>query len=331
MVLAQAFLKSKADAAKAAQAGPGFVGGDKVFKIEDPKYPGQFYNVKGMRGKDGRNYILNRNNEPELAPPGAVGYEVKENADKMNLYAANLEENKRGAEMIDFVINALPEAGTFDAAFGLAKEDVFGTFEQVTGANGITGSDFDAEIKTLMRNNEDQKVSDKLLENYEKDMTEGVDKRAKEMYKQAKKDMGVGFLSRPTDAQLATFTKLALIEQRMKYLVANANKSEDRLTQKDIDNAAQRTEIIKFFGSAKTVRQNYVNLKEEFENKAQGFAMQYRRAGGTESSMQYFKENVPGVERLYTEKEKEFLAKQKLQNKENRNQILSTIPIAGGQ
>jgi hypothetical protein len=143
--------------------------------------------------------------------------------------------------------------------------------------------------------------------------------------------MGGGFLSRPTDAQLATFTKLALIEQRMKYLVANANKSEDRLTQKDIDNAAQRTEIIKFFGSAKTVRQNYVNLKEEFENKAQGFAMQYRRAGGTESSMQYFKENVPGVENLYTQKEKQFLATQKIQNKENRNQILSTIPIAGGQ
>jgi hypothetical protein len=59
--------------------------------------------------------------------------------------------------------------------------------------------------------------------------------------------------------------------------------------------------------------------------------MQYRRAGGTESSMQYFKENVPGVENLYTEKEKQFLAKQKIQNKENRNQILSTIPIAGGQ
>ena len=326
MTLAQAFLKSKADAAKAAQAGPGFVGGDKVFKIEDPKYPGQFYNVKGMRGKDGRNYVLNRNNEPELAPPGAVGYEVKENADKMNLYAANLEENKRGAEMIDFVINALPEAGTFDAAFGLAKEDVFGTFEQVTGANGITGSDFDAEIKTLMRNNEDQKVADKLIENYEKDMTEEVDKRAKEMFKDAKKDMGGGFLSRPTDAQLATFTKLALIEQRMKYLVANANKSEDRLTQKDIENAAQRTGIIKFFGSAKTVRQNYMNLKEEFENKAQGFAMQYRRAGGTESSMQYFKENVPGVKNLYDQKNKEFLEKERLKNKNNRNNILTTLP-----
>jgi len=325
MVLAQAFLKSKADAAKAAQAGPGFVGGDKVFRIEDPKYPGQFYNVKGMRGKDGRNYVLNRNNEVSLAPPGAVGYEAGENKDKIALYASNLEENKRGAEMIDFVIDMLPEAGTFNAAYGLAKEDLFGTFEQAFGTNGITGSDFDAEIKSLMRNNEDQKVADKLIENYDKDMAK-ADERAREMFKDARKDMGGGFLSRPTDEQLATFSKLALIEQRMKYLVANANKAQDRLTQKDIENAAQRTGIIKFYGSAKTVRQNYMNLKNEFEQKAESFAMSYRQNGGTESSMQYFRENVPGVQNLYDQKKKEFLEKERLKNKNNRNNILTTLP-----
>ncbi len=326
MTLAQAFLKSKADAAKAAKAGPGFVGGDKVFRIEDPKYPGQFYNVKGMRGKDGRNYVLNRNNEVSLAPPGAVGYEAGENKDKIALYASNLEENKRGAEMIDFVIDMLPEAGTFNAAYGLAKEDLFGTFEQAFGTNGITGADFDTEIKTLMRNNEDQKEADKLIENYDKDMAK-ADERAREMFKDARKDMGGGFFSRPTDEQLATFSKLALIEQRMKYLVANANKAQDRLTQKDIENAAQRTGIIKFYGSAKTVRQNYMNLKNEFEQKAESFAMSYRQNGGTESSMQYFRENVPGVQNLYDQKKKEFLEKEKI--KKNRNQILSSIPIPG--
>ena len=281
-----------------------------------------------MRGKDGRNYVLNKNNQVSLAPPGSIGYETGENKDKMNLYASNLEENKRGAEMIDFVIDMLPEAGTFNAAYGLAKEDLFGTFEQAFGTNGITSSDFDAEIKTLMRNNEDQKEADKLIENYDKDMAK-ADERAREMFKDARKDMGGGFLSRPTDDQLATFSKLALIEQRMKYLVANANKAQDRLTQKDIENAAQRTGIIKFYGSAKTVRQNYMNLKNEFEQKAESFAMSYRQNGGTESSMQYFKENVPGVQNLYDQKKKEFLEKKRIQ--ENKNQILSTIPIAGGQ
>jgi len=331
MVLAQSFLKSKAAAAKAAKVGPGFVGGDKVFSVEDPAYPGQFYNVKGMMGKDGKIYHRNKNNEVVEATAGA--YERPINSDKMNLYASNLEENKRGAEMIDFVINSLPQDGTFSAAFGLAKEDIFGTLEQVTGTNGITSSDFDSEIKSLMRNNdgteEGMKATEKMLKEYDKDMGK-VEKRANEMAKASYKERGGGFLSRPSDDELARFTKLALIEQRMKYLVANANKAEDRLTQKDIENAAQRTEIIKFYGSAKTVRANYMNLKKEFEDKAQSFAMSYRQNGGTESSMQYFKENVPGVEQLYSKQQADFLSNQRTKNKTERNKILTTIPIAGG-
>lgn len=330
MVLAQSFLKSKAAAAKAAKAGPGFVGGDKVFSVEDPAYPGQFYNVKGMMGKDGKIYHRNKNNEVVEATAGA--YERPINSDKMNLYASNLEENKRGAEMIDFVIKSLPQDGTFSAAFGLAKEDIFGTLEQVTGTNGITSSDFDSEIKSLMRNNdgteEGIKATEKMLKEYDKDMSK-VEKRANEMAKASYKERGGGFFSRPSDDELARFTKLALIEQRMKYLVANANKAEDRLTQKDIENAAQRTEIIKFYGSAKTVRANYQNLKKEFEDKAQSFAMSYRQNGGTESSMQYFKENVPGVAQLYSKQEADFLSKQRTKNKAERNKILTTIPIAG--
>ena len=97
-----------------------------------------------MLGKDGKIYHRNKNNEVVEATAGA--YERPINSDKMNLYASNLEENKRGAEMIDFVINSLPQDGTFSAAFGLAKEDIFGTLEQVTGTNGITSSDFDSEI-----------------------------------------------------------------------------------------------------------------------------------------------------------------------------------------
>jgi hypothetical protein len=124
---------------------------------------------------------------------------------------------------------------------------VFGTFEQVSGANGITGSDFDAEIKSLMRNNEDQKVADKLLENYDKDMAEEQMKELEKCLKTREKIWVEDFYLDLQMHQLATFSKLALIEQRMKYLVANANKAEDRLTQKDIENAAQRTGIIKFF------------------------------------------------------------------------------------
>ena len=180
-----------------------------------------------------------------------------------------------------------------------------------------------------MRNNDGtekgQKETELMLKNYDKDMAK-VEKRAKEMAAASYKERGGGFLSRPTDAQLTSYSKLALIEQRMKYLVANANKAEDRLTQKDIENAAQRTEIIKFFGSARTVRKNYQNLQQEFSNRAQAFAMQYRRAGGTESSMQYFKENVPGVEELYIESQEGYAIKENIKNTKNRNDILTNIP-----
>jgi hypothetical protein len=108
-----------------------------------------------MRGKDGRNYILNMNNEVQLAPPGQVGYESRELPEKINLYSANLEENKRAQEMINSVIEVLPDSGTFTAAFGLAKEDAYGTGEQVFGKNNLGGGDFDAEIKRLIRNNDD--------------------------------------------------------------------------------------------------------------------------------------------------------------------------------
>jgi hypothetical protein len=328
MELAKAFLKMKADQSQ----GPGFESGDKVFKIEDPNFPGNFYNVKGMRGKDGRNYILNMNNEVQLAPPGQVGYESRELPEKINLYSANLEENKRAQEMINSVIEVLPDSGTFTAAFGLAKEDAYGTVEQVFGKNNLGGADFDAEIKRLIRNNDDgteqgKKDANSLMKKYDEDMDK-VEKRAREIAKDAGRG---GIFARPTDKELETFTKLALIEQRMKYLVANANKAEDRLTQKDIENAEKNTKIIQFVGSAKKVKENYRQLRGEFAQKARGTAMQYRAAGGTESSMKYFRDNIPGVEDLYKEKSKKAREEQLIQDKQSRLGVLNTIPGIGGK
>jgi len=42
---------------------------------------------------------------------------------------------------------------------------------------------------------------------------------------------------RVSTEELDQLTKAALIENRLKYIIANANKSEDRLTRWDIENA----------------------------------------------------------------------------------------------
>ena len=328
MELAKAFLKMKTDQSQ----GPGFESGDKVFKIEDPNFPGNFYNVKGLTGKDGRIYYRDSNNNVVPAQQGQVGYATKELPEKINLYSANLEENKRAQEMINSVIEVLPDSGTFTAAFGLAKEDAYGTVEQVFGKNNLGGGDFDSEIKRLIRNNDDgteqgKKDATSLMKKYDEDMAK-VEKRAREIAKDAGRG---GIFSRPTDKELETFTKLALIEQRMKYLVANANKAEDRLTQKDIENAEKNTRIIQFVGSAKKVKENYRQLRGEFAQKARGTAMQYRAAGGTESSMKYFRDNIPGVEDLYKEKSKKAREQQLIQDKQSRLGVLNTIPGIGGK
>jgi hypothetical protein len=328
MELAKAFLKMKTDQSQ----GPGFESGDKVFKIEDPNFPGNFYNVKGLTGKDGRIYYRDLNNNIVPAQQGQVGYESRELPEKINLYSANLEENKRAQEMINSVIEVLPDSGTFTAAFGLAKEDAYGTVEKVFGKNNLGGGDFDSEIKRLIRNNDDgteqgKKDATSLMKKYDEDMAK-VEKRAREIAKDAGRG---GIFSRPTDKELETFTKLALIEQRMKYLVANANKAEDRLTQKDIENAEKNTRIIQFVGSAKRVKENYRQLRGEFAQKARGTAMQYRAAGGTESSMKYFRDNIPGVESLYEEKLEKTREEQLVQDKQSRLGVLNTMPGIRGK
>ena len=329
MRLAQSFIKMKTEMAK--KKSPGFVSGDKTYKIQDERFPGGFYNAKGLEGKDGRQYYRTRDNQIVPAGPGAVGNQTSQNADKINLYSANLEELKRGQNMINQVLEILPQDGTLKAAFSLTKEDAMGTVSQAFGMNGLEqGGSFDTEIISLINKNtlDSDDTKKKLIEEYQKSISdETLKERGKELYK---KNKSTGIFGRPTDAELERYSRLALIEQRMKYIVANANKSEDRLTQKDIENAAKRTEILKFFGSERNVYQNYKRLQEEFTAKAQADAMKYRNAGGTEDGMQYYIDTVPGVKEMYETQFNKVLASQKASNKQSRDEVLSTIPIAGG-
>lgn len=328
MRLAQSFIKMKTEMAK--KKSPGFVSGDKTYKIQDERFPGGFYNAKGLEGKDGRQYYRTRDNQIVPAGPGSVGNQTSQNADKINLYSANLEELKRGQNMITQVLEILPQDGTLKAAFSLTKEDAMGTVSQAFGMNGLEqGGSFDSEIISLINKNtiDNDETKKKLIEEYQKSISdERLKERGKELYKKNKS----GIFGRPTDAELERYSRLALIEQRMKYIVANANKSEDRLTQKDIENAAKRTEILKFFGSERNVYQNYKRLQEEFTAKAQADAMKYRNAGGTEDGMQYYIDTVPGVKDMYEQQFNKVLASQKASNKKSRDEVLGTIPITGG-
>jgi hypothetical protein len=105
-------------------------------------------------------------------------------------------------------------------------------------------------------------------------------KEQDELIREYRKDIG-NILQRVTpDGTLDEITKALLIETRMKYIIANANKDEDRLTRADIEDAAGRTEIFKMFTSDRKIRKQYMDLNDELQKQFRNKAQQYIALGG---------------------------------------------------
>jgi hypothetical protein len=342
MKLATAFLKMKSDKAKGAGM---LTGGDKTVRVSDPSVPGGFRNVRVSLGKDNKFYerIMNPDGSQGFVQANFTGTDVKRNDEKLNKALMGLEDNRRGGKMVEFVIKNAGEGGT-KAALGLLTEDAFGTLDFFAGGNvGADSSVIDDQIRAEMAQTTGRegfdisggkvnifaKESDNMTKRFNSDLEDARENGAERVEKQLKKAGIIAKNYRPTEDELRNYTRLALIEQRMKYIVANANKSEDRLTQKDIDNAAKRTQIIKYITSPRTIRLNYEQLREEFAEKAGSYLTQYKLNGGDELFIQENFMDIPGVALQYNRKNKEFMKSQKVNNQVSRQDILNTIPIGG--
>ena len=336
MKLATAFLQ--AEAKKKGVGGPKIAkAGDRTIRVQDETAPGGFRNVR-VAYDENTGQFLERKFDPVrgqyFQPAQFTGTDVKINQDKLNQALMNLEENRRGGKMVEFVINNA-EKGGIEAAFGLLSEDALGTLDFFGGGNlGADSSAIDDEIRAEMNKNTEKgllggSASEKMNKNFTEDLNDARENGAKKVEKELKKAGIIAKGYRPTEEDLRIYTQLALIEQRMKYIVANANKSEDRLTQKDIDNAAKRTDIIKYIASPRTIRLNYESLQKEFDEKAATFLSQYKLNGGEEQFIIQNFMDIPGVKRQYDKTQANFAQKQAAQNKVTRDQILGSIPIGG--
>ena len=320
--------------------------GDKTVRVTDPSVPGGFRNVRVSLGKDNKFYqrIMNPDGSQGFVQANFTGTDVKRNDEKLNKALMGLEDNRRGGKMVEFVIENAAAGGS-KAALGLLAEDTLGTFDFFAGGNaGGDTSVIDDQIRAEMAQTSGRegfdisggkvnifaKESDNMTKRFNSDLEEARKNGAKEVEKQLKKAGIVAKNYRPTEEDLRKYTRLALIEQRMKYIVANANKSEDRLTQKDIDNAAKRTQIIKYIASPRTIRLNYEQLRQEFGEKAGTYLNQYKLNGGDEDFIINNFMDIPGVKMQYDQKNKQFQQSQVVQNSASRRDILNTIPIAGG-
>jgi len=129
------------------------------------------------------------------------------------------------------------------------------------------------------------------------------------------------------DEQLAQLTKAALLENRLKYIVANANKSQDRLTRWDIENAEKSTEILPFFNlrtgfTARTVNAKMAALQAEMQSSFARAAKKYQQVGGTNNYILQFK-TMPYINQYLLN-----MAAGDLQEQE-MIQELESIPVPG--
>ena len=135
------------------------------------------------------------------------------------------------------------------------------------------------EITDQIQNfNPGGKIEDeKLLKKYGDEATDIMTKFMKENDK-LQADIETAFSS--GDEERIARAQLGLIEQRMMYIIANANKETDRITVRDIENAEKRTKIFGLFTNEKQIRKNYGAIEKELTGKFKTNVSAYVANGG---------------------------------------------------
>jgi len=238
--------------------------------------------------------------------------------DKMRKQLSSIEQGFKFTQIVD----SLPKE-----SFGLTAKGKLG-FEKVTGAIGdifelagigdigTASSNADAEIIDLITSDKLDDAGNIVAS------TEAERKETQELVDQYKKEVrSITDGAKTTDGELDNITRARLIEVRMKYILANANKSEDRLTRADVQDAEQATKIMGLFTGEKEVKSSYRNLAKDLEAQFLRLSKNYIEAGGSEDFLLSFTQ-MPYIRKIYADRANQTLQTNIAQNQE---QILGTI------
>ena len=238
--------------------------------------------------------------------------------DKMRKQLSSIEQGYKFTQIVD----SLPKE-----AFGLTAKGKLG-FEKVTGAIGdifelvgigdigTASANADAEIIELITADKIDDAGNIVAS------TEAERKESQALVDQYKKEVrSITDGAKVTDGELDNITRARLIEVRMKYILANANKSEDRLTRADVQDAEQATRIMGLFTGEKEVRSSYKNLAKDLEAQFLRLSKNYIEAGGNEEFLLSF-EQMPYIRKIYADRANKTLQSNIAQN---QAQILGTI------
>ena len=162
-----------------------------------------------------------------------------------------------------------------------------------------SSADFDDGIKDMLfsssqlgtgeRTKEDNKAFNELMRDFNKDRV----RIENEMNDIRKNQQNSKFLNENAKRQIANarpgadrqriveqLALLRLIENRMKYIVANANKGEDRLTVADVTDASKGTALLRFFKPSDEAAADYKAIAFQLNDSYTSLVKKYIRAGG---------------------------------------------------
>jgi len=129
---------------------------------------------------------------------------------------------------------------------------------------------------------------------------------------------------RSGDKELAQLARAKLIQTRMKYILANANKAEDRLTVADVKNAEENTQILKWFTSPQKIKSQYKALENELNSQFRAVGSSYIQGGGTPtfitSQFDYMPEVKDYINKMNTKQQNQVI-------QQNMTNILSGIQM----
>ena len=249
--------------------------------------------------------------------------EVKPADARLDKRRKQLDSIETGYELATQVLQLPP--GTFGAGgrIRLGVENVLGSIESIANAVGIRDIGMvDSPIDGTIIN--DYIGGKKISESGDREIepTEKERKETAELQAQYRKEIGLITNSiRPGDKDLDNIVKAKLIEVRMKYILANALKDEDRLTRADIDDAAQATQILGLTSSDKVVKNAYKQLSINLQKNFDRVARSYIEAGGNEDFLMGY-QSMPKVASILKQRQNTQI-KQNIQQQQMN--VLGTI------
>lgn len=190
----------------------------------------------------------------------------------------------------------------------LIKEDVFGGMEALlTSELGVGQYD---------------NASDAIKERVLKGDPKAIKKYEDEINRKVKKALPI--FGKPTEGELEKLTRAARIETNLKYAYANALKDTDRLTEKNLEDAAKVTNIFGFVTSPRKVKEQFFQLAKDADER---FVQQVRRAQASGESNVYILDTYAHMPYIQSYLRKKQAQETRKQVAANINPILDSIKL----